>query len=352
MKLLSGHEVIPVEGAERERQVKHFEAYAPGLIRLMPGRWLMHAVYQEYADKIYSFKYKKGDVTVMTWPKCGTTWMQETVWTMMKNPNLNNPDAQLPLCVRAPFIELDVFSPPPDPGEVAPSNAHISATLKRLHPDEALGDAVHVQYAALCPSPRVIKTHLPFSLMSPAILDESKVVYVARNPKDVVVSYHHHSKIVKGHDFVGTLEEFVQYFVDDDLMYGPYWLHLKEALERRNHPNLHFMFFEDMKANPLEELKKLDAFLRTNLSEEQLGAIAKYTSFEQMKTRGVTPILNFERSGAKVDVLNEDIAQKEGGFLRKGKTGDWKNKLTPDLEAEVDKWIQKNLNDLDITFRY
>lgn len=43
-----------------------------------------------------------------------------------------------------------------------------------------------------------------------------QVVYMARNPKDVVTSFYHHSRIFKNHDFDGTFEEFVQYFLDDD----------------------------------------------------------------------------------------------------------------------------------------
>ena len=46
-------------------------------------------------------------------------------------------------------------------------------------------------------------------------LNGFQTVYVARNPKDVIVSYYHHHKLVKLHDFTGTLDEFAQYFMDD-----------------------------------------------------------------------------------------------------------------------------------------
>ena len=44
----------------------------------------------------------------------------------------------------------------------------------------------------------------------------SQVVYMARNPKDVVLSFFHHCRIFKNHAFEGTFEQFVQYFLDDD----------------------------------------------------------------------------------------------------------------------------------------
>ena len=39
---------------------------------------------------------------------------------------------------------------------------------------------------------RLIKSHLPFEFLPPKLLDTCKVVYVARNPKDVAVSLYHH----------------------------------------------------------------------------------------------------------------------------------------------------------------
>ena len=43
-----------------------------------------------------------------------------------------------------------------------------------------------------------------------------QVVYVARNPKDVIVSYHHHHQLTKlGNNFTGTVTEFAQLVLDD-----------------------------------------------------------------------------------------------------------------------------------------
>ena len=56
------------------------------------------------------------------------------------------------------------------------------------------------------PSPRFVKSHLPFSLNNPRLLDVCKVVYVARNPKDACVSFFHHMRLIRLHDFVGDVE--------------------------------------------------------------------------------------------------------------------------------------------------
>ena len=76
-------------------------------------------------------------------------------------------------------------------------------------------------------------------------------------------------------DYKGDFEEFAQYFLDDEskyfiycnvyyknalgnvyiyiyiylmeVLYSPFFPHLLDAWSKRNHPNMHFMFFEDMK---------------------------------------------------------------------------------------------------------
>ena len=49
-----------------------------------------------------------------------------------------------------------------------------------------------------------------------SIYDVFQVVYVLRNPKDAVVSYLHHCRIMKMQDFTGTQDEFVELFMNGD----------------------------------------------------------------------------------------------------------------------------------------
>ena len=41
----------------------------------------------------------------MSFPKCGQTWIQEIVWTLVNNPDLDNPNASKMKHVRTPFLE-------------------------------------------------------------------------------------------------------------------------------------------------------------------------------------------------------------------------------------------------------
>lgn len=63
---------------------------------------------------------------------------------------------------------------------------------------------------------RFIKTHLPFKLLPKSIMTRrTKVVYIARNPKDVVVSYYHLNKLYRTQGYVNDFQTFFKYFVND-----------------------------------------------------------------------------------------------------------------------------------------
>jgi hypothetical protein len=85
------------------------------------------------------------------------------------------------------------------------------------------------------PSPRTIKSHFPFSLLPPCLLKTAKVkkykfdpiehandtfyieqtVYVARNPKDMIVSYFHHNRLLKTQGYIRDFPTYWNYFERD-----------------------------------------------------------------------------------------------------------------------------------------
>lgn len=63
------------------------------------------------------------------------------------------------------------------------------------------------------------------------------------------------------------------------MVQGPYWLHVKEAWERSNHPNLHFLMYEDLKSDVKKELRRLNEFLTTEQLANLTHQVERYTSF-------------------------------------------------------------------------
>lgn len=72
-----------------------------------------------------------------------------------------------------------------------------------------------------------------------------QIVYVARNPKDMCVSYYHYCILV--HSMRGTFEEFCDLFLKDKAPVGPIWNHILGFWRRRDEPNVLFLKYEDMK---------------------------------------------------------------------------------------------------------
>ncbi|RXG58067.1 Estrogen sulfotransferase, isoform 2 [Armadillidium vulgare] len=234
------------------------------------------------------------------------------------------------------------------PKNMSAPGSFLHNSFVQAHPDRNPQDGIFLQFAELAEEPRIIKTHLPFSLLPKHLPDTSKVVYVVRNPKDVAVSYCHHSRLLKGYDFCGTTSDFVDHFLNDTLVYSPFWTHVKEAWKRRNQSNIHFMFYEDLKADPKAEVTRLKNFLNVDLSNDQIEKIVHYTSFDQMKEREGKDLMGEDTN----EYANSEIEDKDGGFFRKGQVGDYKSKLSEEDIEKINKWTKENTRDMESEFKY
>lgn len=347
MSLASGHEAHDLEGDEFERLTRNFPPYRTGLVRLSPGGWVFPKQYRKYADHLYNFEVRPTDVFLVTYPKVGTTWTQEILWTMIFNPDLDNPKQEVSLEKRSPFLDVDMLFPAETTPETEEFMKPALEEFKKMCPGKDPKDGMYWQIGAACRDrPRILKSHLPLSLLPPSLVDVAKVVYVIRNPADVITSYCHHCSLFTEMKFTGTVEEFAELFLNDDVVYSPYWLHVKEAWEKRSHPNMHILRFEDMKSDVTKELRKLNDFLGTKLNEKQLENVKKHTTFDAMKNR--TTIFDFDIT-EKSPFVDPEVLKKDGGFFRQGTTGDGKKKLSPEMLKRLKEWCGKRF-DFGLTF--
>lgn len=133
-------------------------------------------------------------------------------------------------------------------------------------------------------SPRLLKSHLPASLLPTDIWKKkAKIIYVARNVKDAVVSFYHFANGLG--TFKGTKEEFVEAFINDDIFFIPYWPHILEFYHMRNEPNIFFTSYERMKMDLKGIIKELCVFLDKEIpSDEILNKAVEHLSFDSMKS--------------------------------------------------------------------
>uniref|UniRef100_A0A3Q3AIG0 Sulfotransferase n=1 Tax=Kryptolebias marmoratus TaxID=37003 RepID=A0A3Q3AIG0_KRYMA len=115
--------------------------------------------------------------------------------------------------------------------------------------EQSLKDQLLVCFVLLqeLTSPRLIKSHLPYRFLPKAMHHgEAKVIYMARNPKDLVVSYYQFHRSLRTMSYRGTFQEFCRRFMNDKLAYGSWFEHVQEFWEHRDDLNVLFLKYEDM----------------------------------------------------------------------------------------------------------
>ena len=97
---------------------------------------------------------------------------------------------------------------------------------------------------------RLIKTHLPSHILpSSAIKNKTKIIYIYRNPKDVMVSYYHFARMLKYMEYRGTLLNFIKSFKAGRVPYAPYFPHIDGymKLKEENPDDVLIVTYENIK---------------------------------------------------------------------------------------------------------
>ncbi|XP_071539018.1 sulfotransferase 1C4-like [Panulirus ornatus] len=324
-----------VGAAELTRMVNcGFKNYTK-LVRGKPRGPLLPDAYLKFADKLYNFEFRNEDVMVMAFPKSGTTWVSEIVWALTNIDQLHLMD-ELGVRDRVFWLEKDaVFS----------NDRDISTSIemqrfRELYPNDDPEDGVVLKLAAAEKSPRHFFTHLPPQLHNPDMLNKCKVIYVARNPKDVCFSWYNFLRNLPGEkykEFEGEFAEFVEGFKAGYILYSPYWEHIQEAWQLRHHRNFHFIFYEDLQTDIMGEMRRLSSFLKLGLGDDQLQKVSELTSFQTMKGRE-----------DKLPIIKE----LQTSFFYKGQVGSWDEAATSLVDARMVAWINENLQGTDIRFTF
>ena len=193
-------------------------------------------------------------------------------------------------------------------------------------------------------SPRTIRSHLCFDVMPTNMCEDAKVLVALRNPKDTIVSYYHHERLIKLFGFEGNFKEYFDIFMDGLVAWGSYWQYTKDIWNRRNDPNVLVVFYEDMKRDLGGCVRKVSEFLGKGVTREQVAALEDHLGFESMRNNSTVNLESFR------PVLFNDI---EGGrMMRKGQVGDWKNYFDHEMNQRVDEAVKRHFDGIGLRFTY
>lgn len=173
------------------------------------------------------------------------------------------------------------------------------------------------------------------------ILRNKKIIFLARDPRDVVVSlYHDYTKRHGGYD--KNISVFIR-----DKDYGfrrivRFMNEWAETLKRREPEKVLMIRYEDLKKDDRQEFDRFLRFLGVSLSEEIKKEALSYATFGNMRQLEKNKVIDDPRLMAtNADDLNSFK-------MRKGKVGSYKEELSADDICYLNEEIKR----LDRLFGY
>ncbi|CAL4124822.1 unnamed protein product, partial [Meganyctiphanes norvegica] len=161
---------VPISEVERLQKAGFCGEAFSSLIRTKPTNLLLNARYTpKLASAIYNFEFRSDDIALVTYPKCGTTWMMEILWAMTHADNLDPHSEE----GRPMFLDRDFLM-----GTPKDENHPVLQKFRSLCPGGNPEDGIGHQTAAATQGGRLITSHLPLSHLNPTLIDTCKVSIV------------------------------------------------------------------------------------------------------------------------------------------------------------------------------
>jgi len=206
-------------------------------------------------------EFNKDDVIVATYPKAGTTWMQEIVWLLRHGPGSADTRTQSFEEV-FPFLEFSA---------------------------DGISGLERIKHIA---DPKLIKTHLYAQFYKRQLTGTStcpKFIVVLREPRDLLVSYYKFY-LMYGPPWKYTSDwnYWFGMFRERRLNFGDYFEHALGWWKYKDHPNILIIKYEDMKKDSCAAIRAVADFLRIPADDATIQTIAHESSFKSMKARGMS----------------------------------------------------------------
>lgn len=234
-----------------------------------------------------SLAVRRDDTFLVSYPRSGNTWTRFLVGNLM-HPN-------------------------------EPVNF---ATIETLIPD---AEAQSSRYLKRMSSPRFIKSHQYFDHRYP------KVLYIVRDPRDVVLSYYDFSRKYRQIDDDYPLQAYVSDFVNARLSsasWGTWGENVGTWIAaRQGRPGFMLVRYEDLKTNAAAELARMAGFLDLEPSPELIARALQQSSAEEMR--------KMEKTQSNDWVATKD-KRTDVPFVGAAQAGKWRAKLPPSAIAEVE----------------
>ncbi|XP_074153766.1 sulfotransferase 2A1-like [Sminthopsis crassicaudata] len=250
------------------------------------------------------FEIQDEDVIIVSYPKSGTHWMIN-ILSLIYSKGDPTWVKSVPYWKRCPWIEVKY-----------------NMEMIKNRTDSGL-----------------FTSHLPVQLFPKSYFtSKAKILYVARNPRDILVSLYHFKNYIPCYPLYSTFEHFFEDFLQGKVLYGSWFDHIRGWLPMRNSEKFLFLTYEELHQNPKVSVEKICQFLGKELNEEKINSVVENSSFPVMKNH----ILE-----NKVPVPVKDMESSRIMLMRKGICGDWKNHFTVTQMETFNKLYQEKMKGMD-----
>jgi aryl sulfotransferase len=253
------------------------------------------------------FTPRPGDVFVCTPAKCGTTWMQTIVASVLWPAD----DLPGPVLAISPWVEMKIMP-------AADVHALLAQQTHR----------------------RFMKSHSPADGIP--WFDDCRYIFVARDGRDAFMSLCNHmehfrselreslnAQAPKGVPEMPAWEGDVHgFFAKWIAMENIFFEQVATFWAERERPNLLMVHYNDLKADLAGEMRRVADFIGADVPESSWPAVVQRCTFEAMREGEA-------RVGA-VDLIFEGGLKN---FVFKGTNGRWRDVLTADELAAYDRRV-------------
>lgn len=250
---------------------------------------------------IHWHKFRKADYILVSYPKCGRTWLRVMLsHYYVERYGLVNGSL-------LDFANLHYQNPAVP--KIFMSHDALNEVLNRTRPPQAISNDKSAYF-------------------------RRKVIYLVRDPRDVVVSmYFQRSKRDTGYQ--GSLLDFINDDIDGLNTIIRFYNAWAAALPKIDQSLL--LKYEDMRADPGAILVKLFEFMGHNPDPVMIRNAVDASSFERMKKMERNN--EYNRSWLKAG----DVKDEESFKVRRGKIGGYTDYLEDDDIAAINRLIDEQL---------
>lgn len=179
------------------------------------------------------------------------------------------------------------------------------------------------------------------------ISKDKRVIFLVRDPRDVAVSFYFHVRNRASHRELIRKEipsrakslSLFEFVIDDDLGVPRVVGHFNRWLEEMTDmPNALIVKYEQMRTDPVGELRRVMELVDTGFDEEMLREAVEFASFDSLARKEVN---GFFQSGR----MRPTNPRKSGSFkVRRGKVGGYRDYFSPEQVEVIDRLVREKLH--------